>query len=51
MPAIPGNGSTRRLRPIEPVLTSTWRRVEALAPREMLDDDELDEWEDEDEVR
>ncbi|GAA5868395.1 hypothetical protein JCM3774_003280 [Rhodotorula dairenensis] len=43
-------GQARRLRPIEPVLTSAWHRVEVLPHRELLTEEERAEWESEDEV-
>jgi hypothetical protein len=44
-------GQTKRLRPLEPVLSSAWHRVEVLPHRGLLTEEERDEYEDEDEVR
>ncbi|TKA58357.1 hypothetical protein B0A53_00096 [Rhodotorula sp. CCFEE 5036] len=43
-------GQTKRLRPLEPVLSSAWHRVEVLPHRGLLTEEERDEYEDEDEV-
>lgn len=44
-------GQTKRLRPLEAVLSSAWHRVEVLPHRALLTEEERDEYEDEDEVR